>query len=333
MLSAVCVLASRGLAAAEDGFESSETAPVVRGEESSNGQGMVPFTYAPPSGIQFEEQVNRVIGSDYGARGTRIDVFSATNVQKITRTESGYRVRMDINEIKALHNGKPVVNPIMDAMKETGLTYLVGANGRADKIEGINQIADILRAKIPKKKLTPELETQLAGSDMERKELADWNARYGAWNRQSFLPGKTYYGIGTYTLEPGLFIRYAILAKVVGSASCHEGDRQKSCVQIRFDYATEQDLIDKARRSSIREAAEFLKKGDVVGGRLDGHMDRIVDPKTLLIYSEVQKKTILFPLSINDNEEIRVRRIERMEYSYRYDHMAPRVPRIAGAPD
>ncbi len=328
------VLALATAAYAGGGADSAESAPVVQGEANADMAGVVEFRYAPPDGTQIQESISRIVGSDYGKRGTRIDVFTASNTQKIVSKPNGnYEVRMTIDSIRSLHNGKPMNNPVVDAMKDAKLVYFVEPPGRATRIEGMNKIADVLRAHFPKKKMTPEIEKTLAGADMEEKELADWNARYAAWNHQYFLPGKSYYGIGTYTLEPGLYIRYGITAKVVGGVSCYEGDSRKNCAKIRFDYSSNDDLIEKGRMASIREAAEFLKKGDVLGGTLEGHLDRVVDPKTLLIYSEKQKKTILFPLSVNEGEEIRVRRIEQTEFSYRYDSMPPGVPRVASSPN
>lgn len=333
-LNLVAAVLAVGSALASDDYEGSESAPVIRGEVDGSDAALVAFRLAPPDGTMVEEHVTRVVGSDYGSRGTRIDVLNAVSVQKYMKSEEDtYRIRVDIQGISALKNGKPVVNPIVEAMRNARLFYVIDPSGRVARIEGMDGVAKILKSHIPKQKLTPEVEKAISAEDMEQKEMADWNARFGSWNRQFFLPGKMYYGIGTYTLEPGMFIRYGISAKVIPDISCYEGAKIRNCVKVRFEYATEPDLIEKGRMASIREAAEFMKRGDVVGGMLEGHLERIVDPSTLLIYSEVQKKTVLFPLSVSDTEEIRVRRIERTEFKYRFDHMPPVVPQLAASPE
>lgn len=340
-LQAVCLLLFTPAAWADEfSFDESESLPIVRGENESSARdagGLIEIRYNPPDGLQFEERVNRVVGSDYGERGMRIDTFSAVNHQKVRKMDGAYEVLMTIQRLGASLNGKPLQNPFLEAMKGVKLVYRIGdapgGHVMAHGISGIDKVAENLRAGLPKGKPPPVEEEALQSEIMEKREMTDWNARYGSWHNQYFVPGKVYYQIGTYTLEPGLFIRYGIAAKVVPGVSCHGGDSEQSCIRIRYDLGTEPELVEKARKASIRHAMEFLKHGDVVGGQIEGYMERTIDPRTLMIYGELHKKTILFPLSVDEGEVIRVRRIERVEYTYRYDHMPSGLSQVASSPN
>lgn len=93
------------------------------------------------------------------------------------------------------------------------------------------------------------------------------------------------------------------------------------CVRITFSYTTDADGVKKFMQEVMDKLAESALPDEapkVVDVKISGSGERVVDPKTLLIYSETIDRTITIVMDDPSEGRQDLKMQEKKEYAYQY---------------
>lgn len=295
-------------------------APVVSAAES------VQFTFDPPTPLTYRETV-RTTRSDEGPQGPgrEITVISRSEIELIQEGE-GYKMTVRSEPPKQVRAGREMSmqsNPIMKAIENAVFTYTLDGDGHIQSVEGyeevvakIQQITMSLMEQIPEAQRGRFARTVQNMMEMIQPEAlvermrAEWDGRVAEFDGLELEVGETYTSESEFPLPTGGTVKYLNAVKFAGLVPC--GDDQ--CAKIVYQYDTDPSALN----DFVGETLEALGGEGPSNTEISGEGERVIDPDTLLIQSETQKRKIVMTMTGRNGEEATMTRNETREFTYDY---------------
>ena len=153
---------------------------------------------------------------------------------------------------------------------------------------------------------------------MINKSKAEWNARISDFAGQTVALGEFFSGEGKFPLPNGETVTFFSIVQVADTVTFNG----VACVKIRFKNSSNPADLAKFMDKTVDELKDifdFSANKDVDTKILiTGEGYRIIDPKTMLIYYEINNRSIdIIDQEIGD-ESREVSTIETKEYKYEY---------------
>ena len=217
-------------------------------------------------------------------------------------------------------NGTPVNDPIVGLMSRIQPTYVVSSAGEAISIKGFGEMEALIKSTVPAQ-LAAALAPFLNEATLVGQQKAEWNARYADFANGKFRIGDVIDVEAPQQLPDGTTITYTIRTRFPRWESCAAG----KC--IRLEQVYESDAAELARMAEglatrVAEAVSIARPASQLpksAARITGSLSRLIDPKTMLIYSEQVKRTISMQLQVPGKGTVPTVQEESRTYLYSYD--------------
>ncbi len=261
----------------------------------------VKFTFAPPTPLTYvEESVTRratiVSGQDAGVEEATVRMKTT-----VTKEGEGFKISAEPQSPVLTRGGKPVKDKVWDVLSATPVTYHLDSAGKLKSIEGY---AGVLAAasKVASKEVRKTLEAAMNEKSLVEKETAQWNSRIGDFIGREAAANSVWVTEGVYPLPDGTVANFFVVTlfdRVL------EQDGRK-LAKLRFFLTADRDTI----QTRVNDMARDVVKGvpqprpliNPPGFAISGQGERLVDPATMIVYSEKGTREILVSLPGRDKD-------------------------------
>lgn len=276
------------------------------------------FRFAPPDGVSYIEAVTLTKVRELGQGRMQTDVAQAETNVTIKKTPSGYNVVGVPSSLRMTRNGTKVEGAFVTAPLGATITYELDKNGQIQKVTGYKELVRRLVQSLPQ--AAASVSSVLNEETMVRKDVAEWNGRIGNFVGREVQIGDVWTSSDEFSLPTGDVITFHSVTHIAGKEQCGTLD----CIRVRFAYHSDADALkdyvakvlgDVANRAGVKPPG--MKPGRA-GVLLEGSGERVVDPATMLIYSERYQRTLKLPMRIPGQGEIVTALHETKEYRFDY---------------
>ncbi len=275
------------------------------------------FVFNPPNPVSFVERQKIVkIKYENGKKITE-DEISLAKAITICKTKRGYSIEEKPISINSKRNGVPFTNPIFMFLSNISTKGTIDSSGRLKSVSGYEGLIRRARRTLP-----PDVADAMALSvdedAMIKKAVADWNARVAEFIGQTVKIGDIFTGEGKFPIPNGETLTFFSAVKIADTTR-RDGIL---CVKLKFKNSSVPDSLAAFIGASPSELSKYFdlnaNKNLSEPISLDGEGERLVDPKTSLIYYEKSKRTINMASEIMGDEEKKIKTVEIKEFTYEY---------------
>lgn len=274
------------------------------------------FRFNPPDNITFIQNVKTTKTTKVENASERVDVNEGRVKINIKKAGSGFIITMTSISVLMKRDGQIVNNPILDVMKDVVVTYEVDANGKLLRIRGYENVLE--RAKIPlPSAVIQSIAPLLSEEALVNKAKTEWSGRIEDFSDATVKIGDVFTASLPFLLPTGESITYYTVIKIAGQEKC--GTR--TCLKIETAYNSKPEALAKFAGKvidKIMSEAKSKERVAVSGAEINGEVERLIDPETMLIYSETINRTIKMQVEIPGQGKANTVSEEKRVYSYEY---------------
>jgi len=259
----------------------------------------IKFTYSPGENISYIQKLTTTKEKDLGEKGKQLDESVSSTKVTITKTKYGWDVLAEPKSISMSRNGEVVNNPIVSLLSSAVITYKLDSDANILSIDGYEPFIEGLSKQFPPevfKQLEPILNIEV----MKAKDVAEWNGRIVDYVGAEVQIGDSFVADVPYQIPNGPTINYSIQTNIAALVPC--GD--KKCIRIKQHYDSQADDLAVKTGKMVSNISGVLATEEKEGGSdnntasIKGDVSRIIDPATMLIYSEKSSRTITMEIDI-----------------------------------
>jgi hypothetical protein len=276
----------------------------------------VAFRFAPPNGTTCIETVQTTKVSKLSTGQTRTDAGRVKGKSVYSKTAGGYRLAQTALEVSATRDGSPMPDPISTALKGLTVTYDIDARGQLTAIHGLDKVV----ARV-EKAVGPQAMQAMAGllneEALANKERSEWEGRIGAFVGKQAKIGDVWSGTDEFPLPNGETVTFYSATKLIGRVKVAGHD----CVKLRISYNSDAAALAKLAGTTAAQIAAAVGRPELApvptGMAVVGSGERVIDPATMLIYSETIDRTVTMPMQSPQGAVTATVREKRV-YSFNY---------------
>jgi len=262
----------------------------------------------------------------------------------VSKTDDGWRYTGKLLQAETLRNERPFDQPVDEILGGLEIALVVGNGGDVTSVHGYDQVTSRLHELFPAT-VAEKLEPTLGSEALAARALEDWYARVGDFVGLTVSIGDLRTQTAPYLLPNGNELMSQVETRFAGWEKCPPG----RCIRIETHYDSEaaaaielgarlatakadpvaDAVADPATASAqagvapadaaSADAEEASTKAAQAKPRLVGNATRIIDPTTMLIYSESQEKTVSVEMQIEGLGPVALTVVETQVYSYEYE--------------
>ncbi len=277
----------------------------------------VTFTFAPPAPLTYTEQTTSVrimvAGGPEPIEETGVSKVKMT----ITKADGGYRVVAEPVSFELTRAGKPVKDPVMEAVQSVTVTYRLGSDGSLKTIEGLGSALPAAMKKAPK-----ELQNTLSALFNEKtlieREKGQWNSRLGDFLGRVGHKNSVWISLGMFPMPNGTQASYYIVALFMGMVK-QDG---RDLVKLKLMFTEDASRIPTLVNDTVRDVVPDLPKPPVIqtvkGFSITGSGERLIDPSTMLIYAEKSSRDMqwIMPAGKDSSMPVLLQETGESRFSY-----------------
>jgi hypothetical protein len=265
---------------------------------------------------RFTQRVTTTRTKDLGGGDARVDESKTETGVQVRRTESGYLVSATPMSAEMTRDGRPIENPIANALQQIEMSYRLDEEGRLVEITGVEEAVDRIMSSLPEE--ARQAVSGLINAEMLiARETTEWNGRIGDFIGATVTTGDTWSWEAPFTLPNGEEIPFhTVIAfeKILPCGSC-------SCLEVVTSYSSDATAMANLASETVSKIVESAGEGTEVAnasGTIEGVSRRVIDPNTMRIHSEHLERTISFVLDQGVSEPAPVVMTEERDYRYEY---------------
>lgn len=284
---------------------------------SQNAPESVTFTYNPPTPLSYvEKTVSRRLIAAGGAPSITEEVTGQVRFT-VKHDADGYVITSDPVSYELKRDDKVVKDPVLDVVQSTRVTYHLDKDGRLKAINGYEKVLEAARKAAPKdmKNLLYPLMNESA---LVERESIQWNARIGQLIGQTGHPGSIWIGESAFAMPDGALARYYVVTYLDG----YTEQNGKKLARLRLLFTNERDKIRQKLSDFIRrdvpDVPQVRYLPAVKGFSIEGSGERLIDPSTMLIYSEKASRNVSWLVKAGKDASSPVLVQESREYTIEY---------------
>lgn len=275
------------------------------------------FKFGPPDQIKFTQILKTTKFSQMGDLEKRTDISTLKAEITIKKIESGYEVYSVPVSFDMTRNGEPVKDPITNLISNVEITTRLDSLGHMVEVQGFDKLMENLMSMIP-----PEQQEMISGMINEEilvnKEIVEWEARIGEFIGLSVEIGDFLEVSDEMQLPNGASLPFTSKTKFAGLGEC--GDTK--CVRIEFAYDSDASRLIDFVENSLKDFAGKLETEmddfDSNESSISGWGERLIDPETMLIYSETSDRVLNMTMDIPNMGKVQNITKENREYTFQY---------------
>ncbi|MHB1458198.1 MAG: hypothetical protein ACYC0V_14915 [Armatimonadota bacterium] len=282
------------------------------------------FKFNPPSGTSYITTCISTKSIDNGAAGKRVDVSTSKEQIQINKTDRGYSFAPKTLSVEMTRNGEklPASQEVsIQALARVPLVCNLDANGRLisiDNVEALKQAIDtMLKEQNPgSANISAEIVEAMKASITNNITL-DWNNRIVGFVGKTVNSGDVWVSrqeIGSTFGDISVAMKTYFGNPVIVD--------NHNCMKIGFAYSGDKNSTKQLMSRIMDTIAKSTPAGypmpKVISATLSGKGHRIVDPSTMLVYSEEVSRTMKMRLSIPGTGDVITTFNQSRVYTYDY---------------
>ncbi|MFC2129832.1 hypothetical protein ACFLSQ_00200 [Bacteroidota bacterium] len=280
-----------------------------------NGQ-EITFEFNPPD-ITFNEILKTDKITLVDGIKQKEDEITATMKIVLKKSNTGYRISKTPMMMNSKRDGEVFQNPIFMFLTNIATTGEIDKNGTLINVSGYESLIPRAKKELPAK-VADAMMISANEEAMINKAKAEWNARISDFAGQSVQIGNMFSGEGKFPLPNGEKLTFFSVVKVADTVE-FEG---RKCVKIEFKNSSTPEDLALFMGYSVEETSQIFNFDANHGLRtsiiLNGHGERIIDPNTMLIYSEKTFRRVEMKTEEMGDESKTITTLETKEYIYEY---------------
>lgn len=275
------------------------------------------FQFRPAANTTYIQTLVTTRIKDMGQYGKVTEVVESKTKVVITPTEDGYSILATPISILIHQNGEEIENPLTPLLLDLPLTYEVDQEGQLYDIRGLETLYEKMKGLFPDD-VIEMLEPVMNKDALFNKEVADWMGRIGLFVGQEYEPGDIWTFRDIYNISPDTDITYYTAIKFGEEKKINNLD----CVQIQFQYNTDPEKLGQFIEAVYTNVADAFGEEaldlQITDVTMAGQGERWMNPATMLVYREVDERTITMRLQVEGLGEVVSSMQEKKEYSFEY---------------
>ncbi len=289
-------------------------------------QGVVPpsteefvFRFQPPDGTNVRQTYKLERTRTIEGQPPTRDEAEAVTEGTFRRVGDGFEYSPKTTSSTMLRNGAAINDPISGLLSKAQVTYVISKGAEATDIRGFGEVEQMVKSTMPAQ-MAAALAPILNEASLVAQQKAEWNARYSDFADGTFKIGDVIDVQAPHRLPNGETINYTIRTSFPSWEPCPAG----TCIRLRQIY--ESDAAELAKlvegvvgsMASAASASKIAPKIEKGATRITGSLSRLIDPKTMLIYSEQVKRTISMRVQVPGQGILPTVQEESRTYTYTY---------------
>lgn len=252
--------------------------------------------------------------TDMGALGKRTVLSEGRAKISVDKKPDGYSVIFAPLSFTMTENGQPVKNPILDFVQNIAVTYELDADGKLVETRGFEGLFEDFMASLSGE-LPPNIAEMLNEEAFRQKTVGEWQGRIGQFVGAEVEIGDVWATVDEMPLPTGESMAFYSLTKFAEQVKFDGAD----CVRIQFSYNTDADELKAFMGNLWEDLADMVGTEDLPGvsdSKIVGDGERIIDPTTMLIYSETGHRTWKTTVNISGRGTVEMVMTDEREYGY-----------------
>jgi hypothetical protein len=276
------------------------------------------FRFNPPDGTTYVETLRITRENHLGWLGDQTESLETTARVRITRTSEGYTAAATLLSVRITEDGRELESPLLVLPIGKTFTYDIDAIGRIRAIRGMDELMAELSAAVPDEEEDDSYVNLMADTGVVAGETEDWHSRIGSLVGRSFQIGSLWSTAEQLALPMNRKLAYTTTTRVIGK----EKQNGRECVRLRFTSTSsprapratgKRAKTVAARRRPVRASSTTPGVSILETG------ERVVDPRTMLIYAESSTRTLKMKIDVLGEENVPTTMIEKRQYRYQYE--------------
>ena len=280
----------------------------------------VHFRFDPPDDFPaYVSTYKNTQISEMGALGKRTRVSEVKTKVTIDKTPGGYSVTSMPMSVTMTQDGKLVEDPILSFLQNITVTYELDADGKLIKIRGFEGTIEKLKASLPAG-LPPTVAALLSEETFINGATQEWDARTGSYVGMAAEIGDVWAGVEETPTAMGGTMAFYSVTKLAEQVKFDDVD----CVRLEFSFNSDAEELKNFMGDmweDLAEMADMEAAPSVSNTQIAGKGERIIDPATMLIYSETVERTMKMMMVVPGQGEVEVTSVDKREYGY--EEIAP----------
>ena len=257
--------------------------------------------------------------TDLGALGKRTRVSEAKTKITIDKTPGGYSVTFMPISFTMTQDGKPVEDPILSFLQNITVTYELDVDGQLVKVRGFEGTIEKFKASLPAE-FPPTIAALLTEETFTNRAAQEWDARIGLYVGIEAEIGEVWAGVEETPLPIGGTMAFYSVTKLAEQVNFDDVD----CVRLEFSFNSDAEELKTFMGDmweDLAKMADMEAVPSVSDTKIAGKGERIIDPATMLIYSETVERTMKMMMTIPGQGEVEMTSVDKREYGY--EEIAP----------
>ena len=242
-----------------------------------SGKGTVKFRFAPPDGTKAVLTTVTTRVKSYDGRREQKDFVEVRSNLEYKSSSSGYLISEKLTSSNMTRDGLLGQDPISKLLQDMEIKYYVSGDGYIDHIEGyaaVERKAHTTLSENMRDALLPRLTEKVLISE----EIREWKDKIADFVGREVAVGEVFHVEVSFALPNGQRVRCLMQTVVLGFEDCPAG----RCARIESRYNSWNkpgDTLGNSTQSSL-------------GPQIYGTTSRLIDPNTMLIYSDETQRTM-----------------------------------------
>ena len=274
----------------------------------------VHFRFNPPDDFPaYISTFKSTRTTDMGVFGKR--TLTSEGSAKITtdKMPEGYSVTFAPISFTMMEDGEPVENPFLSFVQNITMTYELDIDGQLVEIRGFNGLVEKFHASLPDE-LASTFVKLLDEEALRNKTIQEWEARVGQFIGTDVDIGDMWVGVEETPLPAGGSMEFYSVTKFAERVKFDGVD----CVRLEFSYTADAEELKPLMNTLSEEIGKIAETKNLNMGDIDieGTGERIINPTTMVIYSETVERTIKSTMDAPGQPPVGVNVVDKREYGY-----------------
>lgn len=268
-----------------------QVAAVSAVAQEDEAAGVSVFAFNPEAPLEYVEEVkHHRVTVAIGAEPPSEAVVSRVRYN-LTAVEDGYEIRTTPLSFTLEKDGKPHEDKITEAIQMAPLVYKVASDGKLRGIGGHAAVTEFVRANAPKEFREQMLEAA-SEKTLAAKESSAWQSRVGDFLGKSTARGTGVLSESQSSLPDGSTARYFTVSVVMGSQEL-DG---RELVKVKYAFTADPARVQRLANDLARDVVQGLPRPRAIsalaGFSINGGGERLIDPKSMVVYSDSMERNI-----------------------------------------
>ena len=278
------------------------------------------FRFNPPDDFPaYVSTYKNTQVTDMGALGKRTRVSEGKQKVTIDKTPGGYSITFMPISFTMTQDGKRREDPILSFIQNITAMYELDVDGQLVKIRGFEGTIEKLKASRPAE-VPPTVAALLSEETFINRAAQEWDARIGSYVGVDAEIGDVWTGVEETPLPMGGTMAFYSVTKFAEQVKFNDVD----CVRLEFSFNTDAEELKNFMGDmweDLAEMADMEAAPSVSNTKIAGKGERIIDPATMLIYSETVERTTKMTMAVPGQGEVEMTSVDKREYGY--EEIAP----------